>query len=90
MVEAECEFYRGVQSAEVFKSYADSRAEEMRANERRLKTRVSVLEDQVSPSSFLKCFQSFVMKIWECGGRGESNMKLVTGECSGEESGGAV
>lgn len=56
MVEAECEFYRGVQSAEVFKSYADSRAEEMRANERRLKTRVSVLEDQVSPSSFLKCF----------------------------------
>lgn len=62
VVGAECEFYRGVQSAEVFKTYAESRAEEMMANEQRLKNRVSVLEDQVSPSSFVEIFWLFVVK----------------------------
>jgi len=54
VVGADGDFDRGVQSAEVFKTYAESRAEEMMANEQRLKKRVSVLEDQVSRSSILK------------------------------------
>lgn len=38
-----------VQAAEVFKNYADNRAEEMMANEQRLKKQVSALEDEVKP-----------------------------------------